>query len=84
MCIRDSVGGVGEPAFECRQAQLAFNKLSGKWINGYAGGVPDKWLEILAQVINEGRKSGYVGSVSYTHLGLICSETIRRDTDFLI
>ena len=56
----ENVGGVGEPAFECRQAQLAFNKLSGKWINGYAGGVPDKWLEILAQVINEGRKSGYV------------------------
>ena len=57
----ENVGGVGEPAFECRQAQLVFNKLSGKWINGYAGGVPDKWLEILAQVINEGRKSGYVG-----------------------
>lgn len=57
----ENVGGVGEPAFECRQAQLAFNKLSGKWINGYAGGVPDKWLEILAQVIDEGLKSGYVG-----------------------
>ena len=53
----ENVGGVGEPAFECRQAQLAFNKLSGKWINGYAGGVPDKWLEILAQVIDEGPKA---------------------------
>lgn len=40
---------------------MAFNKLSGKWINGYAGGVPDKWLEILAQVIDEGPKNGYVG-----------------------
>lgn len=58
----ESVGGVGDPAFEYSQAQAAFNKLSGKWINGYAGGAADKWLETLARVIDEGPRSGYIGS----------------------
>lgn len=54
--------GVGNPAFECEKAQTAFNKLSGKWINGYAGGAADKWLETLSRVIDEGPRGGYIGT----------------------
>lgn len=57
----ENVGRIGDPAFELLQAQSAFNKLSGKWINGYAGGVPDKWIEVITKVSKEGLKSGYIG-----------------------
>lgn len=57
-----SEGGAGDPAFECGKAQTAFNTLSGKWINGYAGGAADKWLETLFRVIDEGPRGGYIGA----------------------
>lgn len=57
----ENVGGIGDAAFELLQAQSVFNKLSGKWINGYAGGVPDKWIEVVTKVSKEGVKSGYIG-----------------------
>ena len=55
------VGSVGDRAFELEQAQSAFKKLSGRWINGYAGGVLDKQLEILDRVRAEGLQAGYIG-----------------------
>jgi hypothetical protein len=41
----------------------AFKQLSGKWINGYAYGDPDKLVAILEQVIKDTEDMGYVGKV---------------------
>jgi hypothetical protein len=38
----ESVGGIGSTAFECLQAQNAFQQLAGEYINGYAFGDVDK------------------------------------------
>lgn len=63
----EDVGGIGDPAFEYKQAQVAFNKLSGRWINGYAGGVLDTWLAIITRVSEENTQSPYIG-ITYPNL----------------
>lgn len=57
----ENASGIGNPAFELKQGQHSFNYLSGRWINGYAGGIPEKWTEIISKVAEEGKESGYIG-----------------------
>ena len=53
-------GGFGEPAFEIPHALQSFNELAGKWINGYIGGYPEKWAEIVRQAANDISQMGYI------------------------
>ena len=53
-------GGVGHPAFEIPHALRSFNELSGKWINGYIGGNPEKWAEIVRRAANDISQMGYI------------------------
>lgn len=53
-------GGLGNAAFEIPHALQSFNELSGKWINGYIGGYPEKWAEIIRQVSNDVAQMGYI------------------------
>ena len=41
-------------------AIAAFNTLSGKWINGYAGGDVDKWVATLEKILAESKNMGYI------------------------
>jgi hypothetical protein len=41
-------------------ALQAFNDLSGKWINGYAAGDPDKVVATLEQIVEEVKNMGYI------------------------
>lgn len=46
----EKTGGIGAPAFELKQQFIAFSQLAGEYINGYAGGELDKWVETLQKV----------------------------------
>lgn len=63
----ENVGGIGESAFEFKQAQNAFRQLAGEYINGYAGGIPDRLIEIISKVSDEGISCGYIG-LAYPNL----------------
>lgn len=47
------MGGIGAPAFELKQGFVGFVQLAGQYINGYAGGDIDKWVETLRTVQQE-------------------------------
>jgi hypothetical protein len=51
---KDQVGGVGDAAFELKQAYSAFHQLAGIYINGYAFGDLNKLENTLKKVIEEG------------------------------
>lgn len=57
----EETGGVGDAAFESKQAQIAFSKILGEPINSYAIDVSDKFIKILETVDKEGVQSGYIG-----------------------
>ncbi|MDH4473258.1 MAG: hypothetical protein QE487_11675 [Fluviicola sp.] len=46
----EKTGGIGSLAFELKQQFIAFSQLAGEYINGYAGGELDKWVETLQKV----------------------------------
>jgi len=50
------VGGIGDEAFELKQAYNAFNQLAGVYINGYAFGELDTLKKSLQQVLDEKTK----------------------------
>ena len=53
-------GGIGSPAFEIPHALQSFNKLSGEWINGYAGGNPEYLAQTVKRVLNECSHMSYI------------------------
>jgi hypothetical protein len=51
-------------------ALQSFKELSGRWINGYAGGNPDKWANTVEQVLIDCQNMGYIAKAypDYTFL----------------
>jgi hypothetical protein len=52
------IGNVGDPGFELQAAGGAFMQTAGTWINAYAFAHPDRLIQIVRRVQQEGRRIG--------------------------
>ena len=58
--LTNNTPGLGDPPFELMAAADSFKDLAGRWINGYAGGDPERQAALVNRIIEENRNMGYI------------------------